>query len=202
MRKAASGQCIEGLMQRFLITSVMLIAATPAFAAEGGSTNVMEIRADTAIWAIVVFAGLFVILRSKAWPMVLDGLQKREDAIRLSLEEAKKVRADMITLKSDFEKELAESHQQIPKLMEEGRKKAEELSNEMRAKATADIHAERERLRREIDVAKDQAIKKLWEHAAQLATLISAKAIGRSLSEDDHRRLIDEALKEMTTRNN
>ena len=59
------------------------------------------------------------------------------------------------------------------------------------------FQTERDRLRREMDIAKDQAIKELWEQAAQLATLISAKAIGRSLTEDDHHRLLDEAMQEM-----
>jgi F-type H+-transporting ATPase subunit b len=67
----------------------------------------------------------------------------------------------------------------------------------MRAKAAADIQAERQRLRHEVEMAKDQAIKEIWEQAANLATMISAKAIGRSLTDDDHRRLLDEAMGEM-----
>jgi F-type H+-transporting ATPase subunit b len=81
--------------------------------------------------------------------------------------------------------------------MEDARKKAEEMSNERRAKAAVDIQAERQRLRHEVEMAKDQAIKEIWEQAAQLATLISARAIGRSLTEEDHRRLLDEAMLEM-----
>jgi F-type H+-transporting ATPase subunit b len=71
------------------------------------------------------------------------------------------------------------------------------MTAEMQAKAATIIQADRERLRREMDIAKDQALKELWEQAAQLATLISAKAISRNLTVDDHRRLIDEALTEM-----
>ena len=184
---------------------VLLCVTAPAHAApaSSGSPDAMEFRADTALWSIVVFGGLFAILYFKAWPLVLEGLQKREEAIRSSLEEAKKVRVDMTTMRADFQKELAEAHQQIPKLMEEARKKAEEMSNEMRARAAADIQAERQRLRQEVEIAKDQAIKELWEQAAQLATLISTKAVGRALTADDHRRLLDEAMQEMThaTRN-
>jgi F-type H+-transporting ATPase subunit b len=185
----------------FLSLLFLLFLIAPAQAAgdeSHGPPNAMEFRADTALWSIVVFVGLFAILYFKAWPLVLEGLQKREETIRSSLEEAKKVRAEMVALKADFQKELADAHQQIPALMEEGRKKAEELSNEMRSKAAADIQAERERLRREVEIAKDQAIKELWEQAAQLATLISAKAIGRSMTEDDHRRLLDEAMNELS----
>ena len=196
-------------MRSFLfLGSALLLAfsASPLFGAEapkGGAPNPLDLRYDTAIWAIVVFVGLLVILRAKAWGPILEGLQKREESIRSSLEEAKHVRSDMVTMKADFQKELAEAHQQIPKLMEEARKKAEEMSNDMRTKALADIQQERGRLRNEMEIAKDQAIKEIWEKAAQVATLIAANAIGRSLTDEDHRRLLDEAVQELgrATRN-
>ena len=177
-----------------LLVLGMLVSASPVLAA---GDDAMEFRADTALWAIVVFGGLLLILRGKAWGPILEGLQKREEAIRSSLEDAKKTRDEMEKMRADFQKELADAHQQIPALMEEARKKAESAANDMRAKAAAEIQTERERLRHEVAIAKDQAIKEIWEQAAQLATLISAKAIGRSLSDDDHRRLLDEAMVEM-----
>lgn len=190
-------------MRSFLfLGSALLVtfSASPLLGAEapkGGAPNPLDLRYDTAIWAIVVFVGLLVVLRAKAWGPILEGLQKREETIRSSLEEAKHVRADMVTMKADFQKELAEAHQQIPKLMEEARKKAEEMSNDMRTKALADIQQERGRLRHEMEIAKDQAIKEIWEKAAQVATLIAANAIGRSLTDEDHRRLLDEAMQEL-----
>lgn len=183
---------------------VGLVVAAPVLAAgdEGGSTNPLAIVFDTAVWAVVIFVALLLILRKYAWGPILEGLQKRENTIRSSLEEAKLTRIAMEKLKADFDRELAEAHQKIPALMEEARKDAERLAAEMRVKAAADIQTERERLRREIDIARDQAIKQLYEQSAQLATLISAKAIGRALTDDDHRRLIDEALHEMTSSRN
>jgi F-type H+-transporting ATPase subunit b len=180
---------------------IFVVCTTSVMAApeeKGGTPNPMGIWAETAVWAIVVFGGLFAILYFKAWPLVLEGLQKREETIRSSLEEAKRTRIEMEQLRLAFQKDIAEAHQQIPRLMEEARRDAEAMSQEMRAKAAAEIQAERERLRREVEIAKDQAIKEIWEQSAQLATLISAKAIGRSLNEDDHRRLLDEGLREMS----
>ena len=195
-------------MHRFLyalfVTFVLGSAAFGADPAPGApQPGPLDIRYDTAFWSIVVFVGLLIILRAKAWGPILEGLQKREETIRASLEDAKTARAEMEKMKADFQKELAEAHQQIPKLMEEARKKAEDMASDMRAKAAADIQTERERLRHEVSLAKDQAIKEMWEQAAQLATLISAKAIGKSLNDEDHRRLLDEAMVEMrqSTRN-
>ena len=88
----------------------------------------VEFRADTALWALVVFVGLFLLLRTKAWGPILDGLKKREETIRSSLEEAKHTRDEMARIQAQFQKELADAHQQIPKLLEEARKDAEECA--------------------------------------------------------------------------
>jgi F-type H+-transporting ATPase subunit b len=82
-------------------------------------------------------------------------------------------------------------------MMEEARRDAQVMAEEMKAKATADIQTERQRLRREIETSKDQALKELQDHAANLATLISTKALKRAVSADDHRRLVDEALNDL-----
>jgi F-type H+-transporting ATPase subunit b len=159
--------------------------------------NVMDVRFDLTIWSIIIFAGLFLILRKYAWGPILEGLQKREKTIESSLEEAKKAREEVAAQRAEFEKRLAEANQEIPRLMEQARKDAELLKEEMRTQANADIQTERQRLRREIEVAKDQALHEIWSQAANLATVISARAIRRELSPDDHRRLIDEALEEV-----
>lgn len=190
----------SSLVLRLLACAILIGCASPVFGAPegGGPANPLDIVFDTALWTVIIFIALLLILHKYAWGPILEGLNKREETIRSSLEEAKQTRDEMAKLKADFQKEMVETQQQIPKLMEEARKDAEALKAEMRATAASEIQTERERLRREVETAKDQAIKELWEQAAQLATLISAKAIGRSLSEDDHRRLIDESLAEMS----
>ncbi len=156
-----------------------------------------DLRLDLGLWSIVVFLGLFFLLKRFAWGPILQGLQQREATIRDAVEEAKTARAETERARADFERKLAEAHAEIPKLLEEARRDAQRLSDEMRARAQADIQTERQRLRREIDLARDQALQEIWGQSAQLATLISAKAIRREVSPDDHRRLVDEALVEL-----
>src|SRR5438045_3444873 len=81
----------------------------------------------------------------------------------------------------------------------EARRDAERAKTEMIASARAEIQTERERLHREIQVETDQALQSLWTRAAELATQVSAAALGRQIDSDGHRRLIDEALAELKT---
>jgi F-type H+-transporting ATPase subunit b len=180
-----------------------VLALLPAIAlADGeGGGDILSPRFDLGIWTIVVFVGLLLILRKTAWGPMLAGLQKREETIRSSVEEAKRTRDEMEQLRIKFKAEMDQAYAKIPLLMDEARREAQQMQEEMRSKAAADIQTERQRLRHEIETARDQALQELWTQAAQLATLISAKAIGKSLSLDDHRRLLDESLQEMQQTN-
>jgi F-type H+-transporting ATPase subunit b len=71
------------------------------------------------------------------------------------------------------------------------------MEAEVVAKGEAQVQAERERLYRELAVAKDQALQQMMNQAADLAAMISTKAVRRQLNADDHRRLLDEALDDM-----
>src|SRR5262245_1731675 len=175
----------------------LLGAGAGAACAEEKKMDIFNLRLDLGVWSIVVFLGLYFVLKRYAWGPILQGLQKREETIREAAEKAEQARADTERARADFERKLAEANAEIPKLREEARRKAQDLADEMRSRAQADIQAERQRLRREIDAARDQALHDLQTHAAQLATLISAKVLRRELSAEDHRRLVDEALGEL-----
>jgi len=180
----------------FLALAALLLAAVPAGAAD---ETIVSPRFDLTIWSIVIFVILYFVLRKFAWGPILEGLTTREKSIAAAIEEAVKAREEMARHRAEFERQLAEANQQIPKLLEEARRDAEILREEMRTQAAADINTERQRLRREIEVAKDQALQEIWNQAANLAAVISTQAIKRSLSPDDHRRLIDDALGEIET---
>ena len=68
----------------------------------------------------------------------------------------------------------------------------------MVSKAKEEIVAERDRLHRELQLAKDQAMKELLTKASDLALLVSSKAIKKSLTIDDHRSLVDDCLAELS----
>ena len=81
-------------------------------------------------------------------------------------------------MRTQFKTDLDREYAKIPAMMDEARRDAEALREQMKNDANATNQADRQRLMREIGTAKDQAIQEIWNHSAQLATLISAKAIG------------------------
>ncbi len=154
---------------------------------------------DLGIWSLVIFILLYLILQKKAWPMILGSLQKREKGILDAIAEAEKGRDEAAKMRVQLQKELDTASEKIRDMMEDARRDAQHARDEMMSEARSEIQTERDRMRREIEVARDQALQDIWTQAAQLATLISTKAIRRSITPDDHRRLVDEALAELRT---
>lgn len=159
--------------------------------------NILALRWDLGLWTLVVFLLLLFILSRIAWKPMLEGLRKREETIRGSLEEAQRARADAQRMQQEFQRQMDQAQERVRDTLDEGRREAQRLQEEMLAKARSDIQAERDRLRREIERARDQAVQELWNQTARLATMVSAKAIGRQINEDDHRRLVDEAINDL-----
>jgi F-type H+-transporting ATPase subunit b len=172
----------------------MAWTASPVWAAE---ESILSPRYDLGIWTIIVFLVLFLVLRRYAWGPMLQGLKTREATIRNALEEARKAHDDAQQLRAQFQAELNKAPDKVRDILDEARREAAQLKADDLTRTRAEIAAERDRLRREIDTARDQAVQQLWNQSAQLATLVSAKAIRRQLTPDDHHRLVDEAIAEL-----
>src|SRR5262245_50268704 len=99
----------------FVLLSVVLLPGAAA-AAEGG-INIFEPRYDLGIWTIVVFLGLFFILRKYAWGPMIEGLAKREENIKGALEEAKKARKEAENIQADLKKQFDGAAQKIAEMM-------------------------------------------------------------------------------------
>jgi F-type H+-transporting ATPase subunit b len=177
-----------------LAVGLLALAAGPA-RAEG--PDILSPRFDLTIWSIVVFGVLFWVLRKFAWKPMLEGLQKREHSIQAALDESKRAQEEAQALRLKFQQDMAEAETRARAVVDEAQKRAQQSGDDMIAKARGEIQTERERLRREIDLAKDNALKDIWAQAANLSTMVSTKVIRRNLSPDDHRRLVDEAMAEM-----
>jgi F-type H+-transporting ATPase subunit b len=178
---------------------VLLLAADPCFAAGGGGgeRSMFERALDLGVWTLCVFLILLFVLTKYAWKPMLQGLEKRENTIAEAVEEAKKAKEAAAELQRQIAAEKQKLADETRKMYDENRKKAEEHEAARKAEFETVMQAERERALREINIAKDQATKELFVKSAQLASVISAKVVGRQLNDDDHHRLVDEALADM-----
>jgi len=161
--------------------------------------NLLAISWDLGLWTAVVFVLLLIVLHKLAWKPWLQGIHRRETNIKEALTEAQRARSEAQQMRGELQKEMSSAQDKVRQLMDEARRDAQRAKDEMITEARKEIQSERERLQREIALARDQALQELWTQTAQLATLVSAKAIRRHLNIEDHRRLVDEAIAELRT---
>lgn len=186
--------------------AALVAAADPAFAAahgdevkkEGGLAFLDLQRYDLGIFTLIVFGLLCLILSYTAWPKIRDGLAKREADIFNARDEALKAKKEAEDLRAELKATFAKAHEEVKALLEEARRDAAALRATEKEAGVKDAAAERDRAKREIAAAKDAALTEIYETAVGLATNLSAKTIGRQITADDHRRLLDESLAELS----
>ncbi len=168
-----------------------------ALFAAGSNANPLAPDYVTMGVTLVVFVALLAILYKFAWGPILVGLKKREDAIFDARDSAVKAQRDAEETRIKLKAEFDAAHDRIRAMMDEARKDADVLRAEEKQRGVVEAQGERERAKREIESAKDQALQEIQQHAVKLASLIGAKAIGRSVTIDDQQRLVNESLAEL-----
>jgi F-type H+-transporting ATPase subunit b len=184
-----------------LVAVVLLLAGPGAALAQEGHDGHAEgpgfLQFDLGLWSIIVFVLLLLLLRRFAWGPMLQGLQRREHAIHSAVEDAERAREDARKLREQFEGEMSRAHDKVREMFDQARKDGDRAREQLVADARREIQSDRERLNREVEAARDQALQQIMTHTADLAALVSSKAIGRQMTPDDHRRLVDEALADL-----
>src|SRR5262249_18224707 len=164
---------------------------------EGGGMDLFKGFTETAVWSIIVFLVVLYILSKTAWKWILEGMTAREHRINSAIDEAKQIKGENDKLRADMEAERRRMAEQIRETLDEIRRAAQHLQDGTVAAGQAKIAEERQRMLTEVARMHEEALSDTFNKTTQLATLISAKAIGRSLSVEDHQRLFDEALADL-----
>lgn len=175
------------------------LLAAPVFAApEGeGGNNIFAGDIGNVFWTLLVFGLVLWVLGKFAWGPLLDTLKQREDFIRESLESAKADRDAAETRLQEYEERLNEARAEATAIVEEGRRDAEVLRHRIEEEARGETDKMIERARREITIARETAVKELYELSGRLATEIAGRIVGRELKPEEHERLIRDSIAEM-----
>jgi F-type H+-transporting ATPase subunit b len=190
------------MIKRALVVPFTLALTAPAaaFAAEHGEESPSLFAGDVgnAVWTLVIFAVVVLILGKFAWGPILKGLQARETFILESLEKAKREREEAEARLREYEERLAQARTEATSIVEEGRRDADVLKAKILEEARGEAENERERTRREIRIATDTATKELYTLAARLATDMAGRIVRKELTPQDHDRLIAESIAELS----
>ena len=178
-----------------LASSAMVIAVEQVDSAhEVAKSDPFTGSLATSIWSVAIFLLLVVILGIFAWGPILESLKKREDHIRSSIEDAESARKEADASLAEYKKQLEKAATESAEIIEQARSDAKRLSEDLSTAAKADVEAIKERATAEIAAAKQQALREICDQVSEISISIAEKVIGKSISADEHRQLIDDSL--------
>ena len=149
------------------------------------------------IWTLIVFLFTMYVLSKVAFPKIQEALDKRANLIRDSIDEAEKTRAEANEILDEYRARLKEAREQADEIVARARKSAEATES----RAVEEGRDKREELlaaaRRDIEAETRRSLERIRKEVADLTVLTTEKVTRKSLSGDDQKRLIDEALAEV-----
>lgn len=148
------------------------------------------------IWTLVIFGITLFILKKYVFGPVGAAIEKRRAEISQSIEEAERSRDEATALLDDYKTRLGEARKEADALREQGRKDGERQGADLVTQA----QGQRDRVLADAEVqigAQTRAAASgLRDDVVSLALMAAEKVSRRTLSDADHRKLIEDAIEE------
>lgn len=163
----------------------------------GGAPNPLKAEPTLAIWTLLVFLCLLAVLGKYAWKPLLTALHERERHLQHTLDETERARSESEALLAEHRRQMSRAADEVRALLDQARRDAQVTAEGMIRQAQEEAEAARQRAQRDIASARDQALAEIWQKTADMAVQTAGRVLATELSPDDHRRLLDAAIREL-----
>ena len=179
---------------RSIATIIALFAASPALAASGavvslGNTNFVVLI------AFLLFIGVLVYLKV---PGLLGGmLDKRAEAIRGELNEARKLREEAQSVLASYERKQKEVAGQAKRIVEHAKEEARLAAEQAKEDLKVSIARRLAAAQDQIASAESSAVKEVRDQAIAIAVAAAKDVIAKQMTAADGNKLIEDAISEV-----
>ena len=172
---------------------------TPVLAASdsGSGSFLVSPNVGLMIWTLLLFVISMYVLAKLAFPRISEALDKRQHAIEESIDHAERVRHEADDLLEEYRERLREARQQAEEIVDRARKTAEIHERDGQEEAKKRREQMMEQTRRDIESETRRAIRQIRSEVADLTVLATEKVTRKTLTDDDQRRLVEDALSEL-----
>jgi F-type H+-transporting ATPase subunit b len=149
------------------------------------------------IWTLLLFGITMWVLSKVAFPRIQEALDKRANAIRENIEASERQRQEAEKLLEEYRERLTEAREQAEDIVVRARKAADVSKSE----AAEEGKQRREELvaaaRRDIEAETRRSLERIRKEVADLTVVATEKLTRKTLTGEDHQRLVEEALAEV-----
>lgn len=142
----------------------------------------------------VTFFSLLAILKKFAWKPILDNLQKREDYIRQSLEDADQAKAQLLNVEGQKKAILEEAKGQAAQIISDARLTATEVGRSIESNAKKHAESILQSANAQIQGERQKVTQELKREAIDTAIFLAEKVLKENLDMDKNRKLMQEAV--------
>jgi F-type H+-transporting ATPase subunit b len=174
----------------------MIAGAAIPLASSSGSFLVSP-NVGLMVWTLILFFISMALLARFAFPRISQALDRRQHAIEDSIDAAEHTRQEADQLLAEYRERLREARTQAEEIVQRARQTAEVHARDAQEQAHARREQMMEQTRREIEAETRRAIDEIRSEVADLTVTATEKVTRKVLTEDDQRRLVDEALQEL-----
>lgn len=188
-------------MYKTLLGALTLLTtgASTAAAEEAAKGGILTPRGGLMVWTLLIFAGLYFILRRYAFPPIVAAVEAREKALEAAIEGAKRDRDEAARLLAEQRQQIEAARADAQRFIVEGRAAGEKIRADMLAQTHQQQQELLERARRDIEAEKERAIADLRREAVDLAIAGAGKVIEKNLDDQSNRRLVEGFLASLAT---
>ncbi len=173
----------------------MLATVATVIASSGGF--LIEPGIGLMVWTLLVFGATMFLLSKLAFPRISEALGKRQKAIEDSIDTAERTRKEADELLTEYRERLKEAREQADEIVQRARQTADTHEQEAKSKGQELISEASKRAERDIEAATERALSDIRREVADLTVLATEKVTKKTLTDEDQRRLVEEALGEL-----
>ena len=178
------------------LTNVAVLAAAEGAEEEGGSFLVSP-GLGLMVWTLFLFGVSMLILWKVAFPRIGEALDRRQRAIEESIDAAERTRTEADELLAEYRERLTAARQQADDIVARARKAGEQQEADAVNAGKARREELVEQARKDIETETRRAIQEIRAEVADLTILATEKVTRKTLTADDQRRLVEEAVAEL-----
>jgi F-type H+-transporting ATPase subunit b len=149
------------------------------------------------IWTIVCFLIALFVLKRYAFGPIQQMIDERRARIRAAIDEADRARNEARQLLEEHRKLIASARHDAEDILAEARRVAESMRERVKEETDAERQRRIEETRKQIEAETQRALDAIRHEVAVLTLEATAKVTGKVLTEGDHKRLIEDAIKEL-----
>jgi len=161
------------------------------------ANDLIKVVPGLMIWTLIAFLITLFVLKRYAFGPIQKTIDERRERIRRSIEEAENAREEARKLLQEHRALLGEARGQAEEILTEARRVAESQRQRVKEETEADRQRRLEETKRQIEAETQRALGLIRAEVAELTLIATQKVTGKVLEDADHRRLIEEAVKDL-----